>query len=345
MPARSRLIQAVSPFLSFRILVLLLTSMLVSAQASADCSLVSGSAVGVATVALPTRLTVPRNGSVGTVLYDSGWVIAGPASVSCVGGGYFQFGRGYATPMQLVPGYANIYQTGVQGIGVKSGWANWVSPPPSSIDDVVMSSPPVSDTIWPNALPYGPMGLFRVQLIVTGPVMPGTLALPSPLVQANYGSVVVNRLALAGSTQIVSPACSVQNPSVVARLPTVGASSFPTVGSTAGQTAFDISLNCSGPTVVGMTFTDPAQPGNTSSTLTLGTDSSASGVAFQILYNGAPVGFGADSAAAGNQNQLIVGSSNGAGTMQVPLSVRYIRTGTVGPGVANGYATFTMSYQ
>ncbi|WP_439682969.1 Fimbrial-type adhesion domain-containing protein [Cupriavidus oxalaticus] len=321
----------------------MLWGMCLSLPAVAACVFTTGNTLGTATLSLPVKVNVPRNAPAGTILYDSNWVTAGPTTVSCAGTGEFQLTRGYATPMQVAPGYTNVYQTTVQGIGVKVAWINWLQG--GSINDALLASPPLSETAWSTTMPYGPMGQFRAQLIVTGPVATGVITLPSPLAQASYGSLIVNQLVIAGSTQIVAPACSVQNPSVAVRLPTVSAASMSSVGSTAGQTAFHLSLNCSGDTAVAMTITDATQPGNAGSNLALGSDSTASGVAFQILYNNTPVRFGADSAASGNPNQFAVGNSGGVGGMQIPLAVRYIRIGTVTPGVANGYATFTMSYQ
>lgn len=325
-----------------RLCALLAWGMCLASPAVADCKIASG-APGIATISLPATLSVPRNKPAGTVLYDSDWVSAGSISISCLG--TFQVTSGYASPMQLAPGYGNVYQTTVTGIGIKAGWANWMSGTPS-IDSVALASPPVSQAITnTNWTPYGPMGRFRMQLVVTGPVMPGTVTLPGLLGQASYGSLTVNQLMVAGTTQIIAPACTVQNTSVTVNMPKVSASAFPATGSTAGQTGFNISLNCTGPTIVAMTITDATQPGNTSSNLSLASGSSATGVAYQILYNGTPVSYGPDSAEAGNLHQINVGTTSGASNLQIPLAARYIRTNTVTPGSANANATFTMSYQ
>jgi type 1 fimbria pilin len=317
--------------------------MCLASPAVADCIFKSGS-LGTATISLPATLSVPRNTPVGTVVYDSNWATAGPTSIDCIG--TFQGTSGYANPMQVVPGYSNVYQTTVTGIGIKAGWANWMSGSPTIDSAALLSPPPATppntDAVW---TPYGPMGRYRVQLIVTGPVMPGTITLPGLLAQASYGSLTINQLMMAGNTQIVAPACTVQNTSVTVNMPTVSPTAFPAAGSTAGQTRFNISLNCSGPTAIAMTLTDATQPGNTGSNLSLASGSSATGVAYQILYNGTPMSYGPDSAVAGNLHQFNVGTVTGASGIQVPLAARYIRTGTVTPGPANAIATFTMSYQ
>jgi len=77
----------------------------------------------------------------------------------------------------------------------------------------------------------------------------------------------------------------------------------------------------------------------------LTTNSSAQGVAYQILYGSTVINYGADSSAVGNKNQVKLGSVSAAGSFPVSLSARYVRTGAIVPGSANALATFTMSYQ
>ncbi|MDQ0141096.1 fimbrial protein [Cupriavidus necator] len=322
---------------------LALAALLLSVPAAADCSFVSGNARGIATISLPVQLSVPRNTAAGTILYDSGWVTAGPTSIVCTG--TVMQNWGYASPMVAVPGYSNVYRTPVNGIGIKTGWANWLSGSPD-VDSTALVSPEASQAVAnPSTTPYGPMGRYRLQFVVTGPVMPGTITLPALLGQASYGSLIVNQLTVAGNTNIVAPACTVQNTSVVVNMPTVSASALPAAGTTAGRTGFNISLSCSGATAITMTLTDASQPGNAGSNLSLGQGSGAGGVAYQILYNGTPVSFGPDSATAGNLNQFNVGTIAGATTVTIPMAARYIRTGPLTPGTALANATFTMSYQ
>ncbi|KAF7964081.1 hypothetical protein AWV80_02450 [Cupriavidus sp. UYMU48A] len=239
--------------------------------AAADCSFAAGSGLGTATISLPVQISVPRNTPAGSILYDSNWVTAGPTSIVCQGTIVQKWG--YASPMVPVPGYSNVYQTPVSGIGIKTAWANWLSGSPT-IDSAALVSPPATLSVPnPSPTPYGPMGRYRLQLIVTGPVMPGIITLPGLLAQASYGTLNVNQLAVPGSTNIVAPACTVQNTSVVVNMPTISASALRAAGATAGQTGFNISLSCSGATAVTMTITDATQPGNVSSNLSLASES------------------------------------------------------------------------
>jgi type 1 fimbria pilin len=81
-------------------------------------------------------------------------------------------------------------------------------------------------------------------------------------------------------------------------------------------------------------------------TLTLAADSTATGIAYQGLYNNNPISFGPDSSVAGNPGQFgVTASPTTGGPVFIPLGARYIRTGTIQPGTVKGLATFTMSYQ
>jgi type 1 fimbria pilin len=190
------------------------------------------------------------------------------------------------------------------------------------------------------------MGRFRVQLILTGNVSAGTFTLPAALAQATYGSIMVNNLVLTNNNASVqAAACSVQTPSIPVVMPRARISALPTVGSTTGDTAIPISLNCDGPVSIYVTLTDASNPSNVGNTLSLTTNSSAQGVAYQILYGSTVINYGADSSAVGNKNQVKLGSVSAAGSFPVSLSARYVRTGAIVPGSANALATFTMSYQ
>ncbi|UEP27787.1 MULTISPECIES: fimbrial protein [unclassified Burkholderia] len=137
--------------------------------------------------------------------------------------------------------------------------------------------------------------------------------------------------------------CTVTTPDIRFPLPPVAASKLGAVGMTAGDTGFNIGLNCKSGSNVHVTLTDLTNQGNTGNQLTLTPDSSAQGVKLRILRNGQPVGYGPDSAAIGNTNQWYVGPS--ATVSNIPLTAQYIATGQVSSGTVKGVATFTMSYQ
>jgi type 1 fimbria pilin len=190
------------------------------------------------------------------------------------------------------------------------------------------------------------MGKFRVQLIITGPVLPGSFKLPVKLATGNYGSAEISVLNLSNNAaSVTAPACSVQSPSKQVAMPVASGRYLPSVGSTTGDTAFSIALDCPTPVSVAVTFTDASEPNNVGSTLSLSTDSTAKGVGYQIVYNNKVINYGPDSSAANNINQFSVAPAGTVGSLTIPFTARYVRTGTIVPGSADAKATFTMSYQ
>jgi len=145
--------------------------------------------------------------------------------------------------------------------------------------------------------------------------------------------------------QVAVQTCTVTTPSINVEMPRTHVDNFPTVNSTYGDTTFNMGLSCNPGIKVAVTITDVTDPSNTSTTLSLGHGSTASGIGYQIVNNGVPIAFGPDSAAVNTQNQFVIVPMSVSGSYTIPLSGRFIRTGTIVPGSANAYATFTMSYQ
>ncbi|WP_185730936.1 fimbrial protein [Burkholderia cepacia] len=145
------------------------------------------------------------------------------------------------------------------------------------------------------------------------------------------------------------PTCSAATKSLTVPLGDLSTTDVPYVGATTPAKSFSIVLNCSGGdtgtvTKTYMTLTDVSNKANRTDTLSLTPDSNAKGLGVQVLYNSKLVKFGPDSSATGNTNQFSTGST-GNGTLEIPLSARYIRTGSLSGGKANATASFTMSYQ
>ncbi|MDR5783746.1 fimbrial protein [Caballeronia sp. LZ065] len=238
----------------------------------------------------------------------------------------------------LVPGYTNVYQTGVPGIGVHfyiTAYFNdtWTDVPTSQSFNVPDGKTP---------------HYTRADLVVTGPVGSGTTSnLPSMFIKFSGSCIetVTATQTLTGSTSVTGNSCSVTTPTLAFDLPRAFSKNLPSVGATTGDTTLSLGLNCPAGVKVGLTLTDAVNPANRSSTLSLAPGSSAAGVGLQIVNGETPLSFGPDSAVAGTVNQWIAGTSTG-GAMQVPLTARYVRTSTtLVPGSVNGKATFTMSYQ
>ncbi|AFQ46791.1 fimbrial protein [Burkholderia cepacia] len=189
----------------------------------------------------------------------------------------------------------------------------------------------ISDNLYNvKEWPYGPLqiGNFRIRKRAQPDVY-------------NY-----RYLTLGSKRENIKPmpeSCTIVNSSVDVRLPPVSSGKLGHVGASAGETGFNIGLNCRAGSNVYVTLTDLTDPGNTGDQLTLTQDSTAKGVKLRISRNGQPVRYGPDSRLPGNPNQWYVGPS--VSTSNIPLTAQYVADGPVSGGTVKGVATFTMSYQ
>lgn len=255
---------------------------------------------------------------------------------------------------QLAPGFSDVYQTGTAGIGIRYTFDS----ARCNATRVVMTNGQARVGCYFSGPLDGPYQNANITvsptLVVTGTLPPGTTALSSiPPVTILFTesdqttSWVKDPLFTGAATgQFVHATCSVKEPNVYVSLQTANARAFSVgIGSVTPAQPFQLSLECARGAKVSITLTDSVSPDNRTNLLNLTHDSTARGIRIQILNSvGASVFFGADSAAPGNQNQWLIGDSPD-GTLQVPMSARYVRTDAVTPGSVKALATFTMSYQ
>ena len=120
------------------------------------------------------------------------------------------------------------------------------------------------------------------------------------------------------------------------------------IGSTSKSQAKPISVTCDSNVHLYASMTDQSTYSNNTDILTLTSDSDASGIGIQFFFNDnpTPVVYGPDISAIGQPNQrlLHITTSNNENYI-LNLSTRYITTGTLKPGKANGLASLTFSYQ
>jgi len=315
-----------------------------SAQAALQCTINGTAAISFGTI------TVPRDTSVGTALGStrSSTVSANcpsnPGTVAPYNNGWY---LQYFPQLAVSSTVAGAWNTNVAGIGIRVIDVSYSNKSLSSLG--VGSWDNFATPITTSAAFTGSF-TFTYQLVKTaasvtasGPlIIPSLLTLVSHNVPANVTSPSLVTISV-NNTSIVATTCSVTTPSIRVALPSVNASALSPVGTTQGNTNFNIGLSCQAGANVYVTLTDVTNPGNTSSNLSLASGSTASGVSLRILNGASPVNYGPDSAVAGNPNQWLVGASTS--TTSIPLSVQYISTGTVAPGTVKGLATFTMSYQ
>ncbi|CAE6845587.1 hypothetical protein R75461_07236 [Paraburkholderia nemoris] len=245
-------------------------------------------------------------------------------------------------------GAYNTVPTGVPGIGVtfSSGSGSSLALPAFGTSGIGL---PTSD----GGIDFTAYSPIIAQFIITGPASAGSSPGPWAIFQARQpgDNATLASFQAAGAITFVpyAPTCTVATPSITVSLGNIPLNQFTGVGTTTTAVPFYISLTCTGgaggSTSIYTTLTDQTDLTNVSTTLNRTPDSTATGLGIQVLNQGTPVGYGPDSNVHGNTNQWLAGSTAVNGTSTIHLSARYIQTGPVQPGSANGRATFTMSYQ
>lgn len=283
----------------------------------------------------PDKITFDPSIAVGTTIW-TGTVVVATSHGQCAGGTYvinLEGTRAYQGN--------NLYASGISGISYR----------------LKFQTSMCAMDWWPTKCPlyrWGP-GIsghtLLIELVKTGPIVSGGK------LKGRFARWFVNgadfaNYSWAGVTTVesIKPTCTVATPSVSVALGAVPRSQFTGVGSTSDAQGFDITLQCGGgdaalTTGVHVTLTDQVKPGNRTDTLSLTPQSTAKGVGIQVLREGEPIKYGADSAEAGNENQWLAGEAAN-GVFKIPLTAHYIQTEEiVSAGTADGRATFTLNYQ
>lgn len=253
-----------------------------------------------------------------------------------------------------VSGFADVYQTDVLGLGIRYTF----NAPACNASNVPMTNGGIKLTCpfsGPMDGPYMPINItVTPSFVATGTIPLGARTLSTvPSVSITFwtsddptsGWDQPPLYTGAASGHIVH-ACSINQPNASVTLPTVNSNAFAAgVGTVASPQSFSLVFSCSSGAQVSMVLTDNTDQSNRSNVLTLTADSTAKGIGLQILNNrGALVSYGPDSSEPFTTNQWVVGASPN-GPLEVPLTVRYIRTGDIAAGTVRALATFTMSYQ
>ena len=285
-------------------------------------------------------VVIPNNAAVGAVFASKSFTIpiagASETAWNCNGGGYVTGSILQGSP---VAGMPNVYTTAVTGVGIRlSRLITGIGP---TYYPHVLS--------WPSSTTVNFLSpsYFTVELIKTatktgnGPLAAGTYT--TYVGNGDNKSAITSILSGNGIT-IITPSCTVDagSQNVVVNFGSISRGSFKGIGSTAGDRAFNIKLNCQrgenaqNTILLNMQATADLSksPGVTQLTQSVGV---ATGVGIQILdKNSQPVVFGTAAPVGPSADIQYV----------VPYTARYYQTGgTVTTGSANGTATFTVEYQ
>jgi type 1 fimbria pilin len=255
--------------------------------------------------------------------------------------------------MTVVPGYSDVYTMSgmLAGIGFRMRGANGAVLVPINYGGTTNAFDLGPAAIGSNVL-QGAFELVKIsQSVATGSFSFSAYASVNDIAYANGGTAPASTLTFGYTVKAAAvAACSVSQSDVNITLPTVAAKEFASVGATAGVKTFALSLTCEDNAKPQISLTDVVNPSNQSTELSLAPGSTATGLAMQILYGSTLVRYGpapysytdGKTPASANGIDLTVGS----GGVQIPFSVRYVRTGTpVTAGSVRGMATFSMSYQ
>jgi type 1 fimbria pilin len=191
---------------------------------------------------------------------------------------------------------------------------------------------------------YTPTSIFRVQLVVTGPLVAGSYSTSGiPGITVIYSPATTNQILISNATiTITSQGCTVGNNDIIVPLPTQSVTSMTAIGQTTGNTGFQISLQCD-PGIKIAYEIDGTPDANVANVLANATGTGyATGVGVQLLQGTTPVTLNTLS---GTYAQTPAGGTTQT-TVDIPFIARYYRTATpMTAGTVKATATFQMNYQ
>lgn len=321
-----------------RLLALLLAVLLlaIAGRARADCDYTNQP--GTVTFSPPSTITLPDSLAVGAILWTSAPIVpANYPRLACSG----NTGSGVANQAGAPAGGDNtLFPTNVPGLSYRLLHPDTSSPLHVYPDEIIPAGT------------YNFSVATALQLVVTGTIAPGSVFNGGQIAQWNvdmqfcfFGCFPVGTRAVetftSSSIRFVAPACTIAVDPIVVTLPVVITSNFNAPGSVAGQTPFNVQLNC------------PSTAAGANLTITLATNSPSPGVTGTIA-NATGSGFAANVGVQvldGNGNPVPFGTAIPAGTVtagifNIPLGARYYQTGIpVSGGNVKATATYTITYQ
>lgn len=313
--------------------LILLALFSLTIDAKADCQVVNGWQNRPLIFNFPNQFVVPNSLPVGSVFYET------KVSENHDGEKYAICSAGNTRGVKYINGWTTdgngIAATNVPGVGIR---IRWLYPAGNS---VLVPKDPYE--ILQNSASlewrYGPE--WQVELIKTGTISGGMLRTGTYVVYG-VGGHYVSELRVMGGGRIVIPTCTVLSSTVDVPLGKHLKSEFSGPGSTTTWQLFTIPLRCDKDTRIYMRIEADADTSRAPGVMKLDSqrgDMAATGVGIQLWYQpdgGSAVEFG---------RETYYYTSLYGGNEVVKLKARYYQTGPrVTAGIANGTATFTITY-
>ena len=284
---------------------------------------------------------VPATARIGVPFYTRQWYIptTGNPIGRCFNGGNLVYKVEYG---RAVPGFDNVYETNLKGIGYRLKYAFGIGP-----NSTLRTLPFLQYLAGNTEYALGNPQMFQVELVLTADdVETGNLFSGNMFTGSADGNGFINILAeIDGSaSRVILPTCEVAaaDRKVTVPLGSANRSNFTGVGKTSNDTDFFIKLTCRAGLNAQRTITlrmdgVVADRENGVLRLTNPNDSStAKGVGIQVIKDTRPVRFG-------DRVPLTVAST---GVLSLKYSARFYQIdNAVSGGKANSTATFTIEYR
>ncbi|MEB5991834.1 type 1 fimbrial protein [Serratia ureilytica] len=221
-----------------------------------------------------------------------------------------------------------VYETSWKGVGI----AMSLNDKPGLIEFYGPRETPVGYILGAN---------FKHYLIKTGDIQPGTMPLFAPFF-FNYACLRASNARRLGhvyypAVNIAVEGCRLNTPSKQVTLDKVNRRVFSGPGSVAGNTPFNIALECNANTKVDLEIRGETVNGHHQVLAITPSTEAATGIGLQILHNGVPFELGS---VTNVLNETLIGIN------EIPLSAQYYQTEEkITPGEVNAVAHFTVSYR
>lgn len=299
-------------------------------SARADCRYLSGGNTSVTFSGLPTTITVPANAAIGQVLATSGQ--AAPINPPTIGCGFYTFfGLWIQSAETMTYGVDNArggyrpdnvtYDTGIAGVGYR------IKHPDNYLKPYPLNSQTVSQSLF-NVT-------SAIELVKTGAIQSGSVLTAGKLGDWRWDSLVPETFYLGNSITFTTPSCDLATDPINVTLPPVSTGAFSGVGSTTGNTPFQISLNCPPGVAVTKITMHTASPDSHPGVVQPSGPGYAAGIGVRVLDSSMnPVVF---------ETQMAI---NPGATSSIPYYAQYFQTApAVSAGNVKATVTFDIFYQ